>query len=277
MADSANPLRQFFRQPALYLRLTSDGQWWAPNSLDMPVNKELPVYPMTAIDEITYRTPDALFNGQATVSVIQSCLPNVKDAWKMPVIDLNSILISIRIASTGHNMGIKSDCPACGENNEFELDLRNILSQQEQPDYSKSIQHGDLEIYFRPMTYEDQNKINIAQFEQQRAITNIANSKETEDVKTQQLNVVLASINQLTTQAIKYSIGGIKTPQALVTEEVFIDEFLANCDRNLYNKIKDFVVNLRGNGDLKPLEMTCAHCNHQYKQEFGLDNSNFFE
>ena len=276
MADSANPLRQFFRQPALYLRLTSDGQYWPSGSLDMPVNKELPVYPMTAIDEITYRTPDALFNGQATVSVIQSCLPNIKDAWKMPVIDLNSTLIAMRIASTGHNMEIESACPACGETNDFELDLRNVLAQQTTPDYSKSVSQGDLEIYFKPMSYEDQNKVNIAQFEQQRAITNIANSNDSEEIKTQQLNTVLASINNITTEALKYTIGGIKTPQALVTEPEFIDEFLKNCDRNLYNRIKDYAVELRQQGEFKPLEMTCSHCSHEYQQNFGLDNSNFF-
>ena len=32
------------------------------------------------IDEITFKTPDALLNGQATVDVIQSCIPNIKDA-----------------------------------------------------------------------------------------------------------------------------------------------------------------------------------------------------
>ncbi len=70
MTQTANPLRQFFRQPAIYLRLPSNGNFWPKDSIDFPANMELPVLPMTAIDEITYRTPDALFNGQAVVSVI---------------------------------------------------------------------------------------------------------------------------------------------------------------------------------------------------------------
>lgn len=60
MTQSANPLKQFFRQPAIYLRLPSNGDFWPAGSLQMTPNSELPVYPMTAIDEITYRTPDAL-------------------------------------------------------------------------------------------------------------------------------------------------------------------------------------------------------------------------
>jgi hypothetical protein len=277
MSQSANPLKQFFRQPAIYLKLTSNGHWWPNGSLDMPVNQELPVYPMTAIDDITYRTPDALFNGQATVSVIQSCVPNIKDAWKMPVVDLNPLLIAIRIASSGHIIELKSNCPSCGEENEYEVDLRTVLSQQPTTDYSKPISHMDMEIYFIPMSYENQNKINILQFDQQRAMIAVGQSTSSETEKTEQLNQILTNITKITIEAIKYSIGSIRTPQALVNEPEFIEEFLNNCDRNLFNKIKEHVVDLRESTDLKPLSMTCAHCSHQYDQEFSLDSSNFFD
>jgi hypothetical protein len=109
--NASNPLKAFFRQPALYVRLPSNGEGWPPGSLDMPVNRELPVLPMTAMDEITYRTPDALFNGSAVVSVIQSCFPNVKNAWQMPTTDLNTMLAAIRIASYGHDLEIETVCP----------------------------------------------------------------------------------------------------------------------------------------------------------------------
>ena len=111
--QSTNPLSGHFRQPAVYLQLPSRGQFWAPDSIDMPANGELPVYPMTAIDEITYRTPDALFNGQAVINVVQSCVPAIKDAWKIPNRDLNTLLVAIRIASYGHEMELTSTCPAC--------------------------------------------------------------------------------------------------------------------------------------------------------------------
>ena len=89
MTINANPLKQFFRQPVIYARLPSKGKFYPPGTLDMPANNELPVLPMTAIDEITYRTPDALYNGQATVDVIQSCLPNIKNAWVIPAMDMD--------------------------------------------------------------------------------------------------------------------------------------------------------------------------------------------
>ena len=108
MTQTSNPLQQFFRQPALYIRLPSEGRQWPPGSINMPPNQEIPVLPMNAIDEITYRTPDALFNGSATVNVIQSCIPNIRDAWAVPVSDLDAILVAIRIASYGHSMDIET-------------------------------------------------------------------------------------------------------------------------------------------------------------------------
>ena len=129
MTQSVNPLKQYFRQPAIYLRLPTGGKYWPPGSIELTHNGEFPVYPMTAIDEITYRTPDALFNGQAVSTVIQSCIPNVKDAWLAPTADINSMLVAIRLASYGHELEINSTCPSCNNSEDYAVDLRNVLDQ----------------------------------------------------------------------------------------------------------------------------------------------------
>ena len=156
--SSNNPLRQFFRQPSIYLKLPSNGQFWAPDSLELPENGEIPIYPMTAIDEISYRTPDALFNGQAVINVVQSCVPAIKDAGKIPSVDLNAILVAIRIASYGHSLDINTTCPECKNEDEFSVDLRMILDSLRCPDYSEQMDQGDLQVKFKPSSYEEQNK-----------------------------------------------------------------------------------------------------------------------
>ena len=118
MVNSTNPLAKHFRQPQLYLKLPSQGKWYPQGSIDMPVTGELPVYPMTAKDELILQTPDALLNGQSTVEVIQSCVPSIKDAWKMPSIDLDAVLIAIRQATYGPGMDFFSVCPHCQRKNE---------------------------------------------------------------------------------------------------------------------------------------------------------------
>ena len=277
MTQSANPLKAFFRQPAIYIRLPSDGQYWPAGSLDMPPNREFPVLPMTAMDEITYRTPDALFNGAAIVNVVQSCVPNIKNAWHMPNSDLNAILTAIRIASYGNNMPFSVECPACNAENDFEIDLQSVMSQLNLADYAEIVNHGDLEIYFQPMSYQHQTDINLLQFEQQRMIRMIPGADIPEEEKNQRINQAVKAITEITIKAIKNSISSIRTPQALVTESEFIEEFLTNCDRELYVRIRDHAIKLRVSDDFKPIKLKCNECSHEFEQRFTLDTANFFD
>lgn len=276
MTQIANPLRQYFRQPAIYLRLPSGGKHWAEGSLDMPVNGELPVYPMTAIDEITYRTPDALFNGQAVINVIQSCIPNIKNAWEAPMPDVNAILTAVRIASYGHDLELGSTCPNCETQAEYTLDLRTVLDQLTCPNFVDPLISGDLTITFQPTTYQTQNETNQAQFEEQKIMQMLPGSDLPEKEKLERMQQVLIKITELTVQALKWSIQSIRTPQAIVSEPEFIEDFLKNCDRTLFNHIRDHVINLRLSSEIKPLGIICGECEHKYEQPLTLDMTSFF-
>jgi hypothetical protein len=277
MPQTANPLKQFFRQPSIYLSLPSGGHHWPATALTMPENRELPVYPMTAIDEITYRTPDALFSGQAVVNVIHSCVPNIKNAWEVPGVDLNAVLIAIRIASYGHEMEIATQCPACQTESDFGIDLRMVLDSIREPDYSTPIQHGDLEITLMPVSYRNQNQVGLKQYEQQRSVQQIQTDPNTSDEeKIKKLNEIMHLITELTIETLKYSIASIRTPDTLVTEIEFIRDFLVNCDRKLYQQIRDRVIELRNSTELKPFEVVCPNCSHQHEQTLTLDQAAFF-
>jgi hypothetical protein len=219
MTQSLNPLKTFFRQPAIYVRLPSDGQYWPEGSLEIPPNRELPVLPMTAMDEITYRTPDALFNGAAIVSVIQSCLPDILDAWHVPAADLDTILVAIRIASYGHEMEFGSQCPACKAKADRSLDLRLVLDRLVAPDYTQSIKSGDMEIYFRPMNYKDLTENSRLQYENQKLLQMIPDDDD--DVNSEKITALsnaLKRITEVTVTALAKSISMVKTPNAMVTE-----------------------------------------------------------
>jgi hypothetical protein len=277
MTQNLNPLTQYFRRPVIYLKLPSGGDFWPDDSLELPENKELPVYPMTAIDEITYRTPDALFNGQAVISVIQSCIPGIKNAWAAPVSDINAILVAIRIASYGHELDINSICPKCSTDSEYTLDLRSVLDLMSFSDYKSPLNNGNLIISFQPVNYLRQQEFNKAQFEEQKLIQVISDSELPDSEKIERLNEALKKITKLTVSALKWSILSIKTPTSLVTDPDYIEEFLINCDRKLFNQIRDSVVELRQSSDLKPINVKCNNCSHEYQQPLTLDMANFFE
>lgn len=283
-----NPLSQYFRTPAIHLDLPSKGKFYAPGAIDMPDIGEVPIMPMTAIDEITYKTPDALFNGSAVVSVIQSCVPSIKNAWEMPVTDLTAVLCAIRIASFGHNMEIETKCPQCGASAEYKLDLRNVLDSIEAPDYNKALPIGDLSIMFKPMTYRDVNENNKLQFEEQRLNHLLENTDmETED-QIKLLSESFKKVSDYTLQTLTKNIKSITTPECTVSNEAHILEFLKKCENVIYKKIKKAVIDQKKGENLKPMKIKCdaaikhdgkedTVCGHVYDQYFTLDMTSFFD
>ena len=272
-----NPLRQYFRQPAIYIELPSQGKFYPQGALNMPQTNKLPVYPMTAIDEITYRTPDALFNGQATVNVIQSCVPDIKNAWSIPSMDVDTVLVSIRIASYGHEMGFSTQCPACQHVSDQAIDLRNVLDSMRPVDYAKPITSGDMEIYFRPMSYQNMSDNNKLQYENQKMLQNIPDGAGTDVDKMSALSKALQEVTAMTVKALAQSIAMVKTPTAMVSEPEFIEELLKNCDRKLFNEIRDYIVTNKAQSEMQPIKLTCPECKHEYQQTVTLDMSSFFE
>lgn len=277
MNPTVNPLQRFFRQPVIYVRLPSAGQFWPDNSINLPQNQELPVLAMTAADEITYRTPDALFNGQAVVDVIQSCVPNIQDAWQVPSMDLYSLLIAIRIASYGHNMDVSSTCPKCASIGDYTMDLRQILDSIGRPDYGQHLQSNDLTVMFRPLSFTQQNQINLRQFENQKRISAANEAKDLpDDQRVQLMSDIMKAITDMTVSALANSIQAIRTPDSLVTESAFITEFLQQCDRNTFETVKNAVMDLRKQSEARPVQITCDSCKHVYEQNIDLEMSSFF-
>ena len=272
-----NPLKQYFRQPSIYVRLPSGGKFYPTNAIEIPENAEFPVYPMTAVDEITYRTPDALYNGQAVVSVIESCVPAIKNAWEMPVVDLDSLLVAIRIASNGHEMPFESTCPKCNNVDSHALDLRVVLDNLKAADYSIPIEHGDLKIYFKSMSYKHMSENNKSQYAAHRMLQQLPS--QTDDAvadRAAKYNEVLKMITDITINALAQSIAVIVTPTARVTEYEYILELLNNCDKRVFAQIRDYVIAAKEGAEIKPLDLTCSSCKHEFKQAVTLNMSDFF-
>lgn len=274
MAD--NPLSNYFRRPSIYITLPSKGKFYPEGALELTENNELPVYPMTAVDEITYRTPDALFNGTSIIEVIQSCMPNIKDAWAIPSIDLDTILSAIRIATYGHTLEIGTTCPKCEEEAEYGVDLRKIIEQLDVGEYDSTINVGDLEIHIKPLTYKDINESSLVQFEEQKIASVLEDAEMAEEEKLKLLSKTFKKISEVTITTMSKSVEYIKTPETMVSDSEQINEFLHNCERSIFETIKDKVLTLRSNSELKPLKIKCTECEHEYEQPFTLDMSNFF-
>jgi hypothetical protein len=274
MSLANNPLKQYFRRPSIYLKLPSGGIGYPAGALNKTETGELPIYPMTAIDEITSKTPDALFNGSAIVEIIKSCVPDIRDPWSIPSTDLDAILIAIRSAAQGNDMEIESECPSCKEVATYAINLIGILQTMKPGDYTKELQTGDLFIKFRPLTYREMNQASMAQFEIQKMFSTMDALPEEERTKKTQEAIV--KITEVTMAVLAQTIEYVRTPNITVSETEFILDFLQNCDKNAYIELRDYHAKLKDSTQIKPQKIKCVHCQHDYEQSIVINVTDFF-
>lgn len=270
-----NPLKQYFRRPGIYLKLPSGGTSYGPEVLTMPPTNEIPVYPMTAIDEITSKTPDSLYNGAAVADIITSCVPAVKDPWAITSTDLDALLVAIKIATNGQELDIESTCPKCDEESKFGINLSMILNGFTAGDYSKTLDIGELKIKFRPLNYKELTGSSVRQFEIQKALLTV-NGMEEGPEKDAQSSEMLKVITRTTIEVLANTIEFIQTPEVRVDEKAYIIDFLENTDKKTFESIRETSVKLRETTQTQPLKITCTHCQYEYEQPFTLNVSDFF-
>lgn len=274
-----NPLTKYYRQPKIFIKLPSKGKFYPQGALDVSKNKEYPVYPMNAKDEILLKTPDALLNGEATVSVIKSCIPSIIDPWEMPSVDLDTVLAAIRIASYGEGLEINSKCSECGEENTHIFNLVGFLETNAKVNIKDSITFEDtgLTVYIRPYSYKELSQVRFKTIEQQNILKIINNKSLSDEEKIKQFNVSFISLTDLTINIIIGCITHIETADGeKVVNKEHIAEFLNNSSKEYFNKISELVKQMKNDVDIKPTTVSCDNCDHKYEVMFSLDSSNFF-
>lgn len=274
-----NPLSKYFRQAQMHVKLPSNGRWYPPESINVPVTKEFPVFAMTAKDELTLMTPDALLNGQSTVEVIQSCMPNIKNAWHMPAIDVDPALIAIRRATYGNSMSLTSLCPHCKNKNEHNINLEFIANKFKSPEFTDRLVINELEFYLKPQTYEQVNKSNLEKFEQQRLLSVVADKDIPADQKQREYSKLFYRILDLTVEQVSLSVLAIKMPDGTVIDSrIHIDEFMKNCDKEIWNQVKNQITDLTNINPLQNIDLECEieNCKKSYSTPLVFENSNFF-
>ena len=280
--QGANPLQKYFRQPKNYVRLPSRGKYYPAGALDLPVTGELPVYAMTAKDDLTFKTPDALMNGQATVDVIQSCVPNIKNAWLMPSIDLDAVLIAIRVATYGESMDVSITVPNTTIKRDYSMDLRRALDDLMLGKFSDSLMIGAMKVNIRPINYKEFTDGAVKTFEEQR-IYNVVNDNKIDDqTKLDMFHQSFRKLTDITISMVSNSVVSIEVDGETVTDSTHIREFIANADKNFYSAVMEHVTKQRESFSIKPIRVTStpedikAGAPATFEVPVTFDQSNFF-
>ncbi len=114
MENKENPLLSKIQMPGRRFRLPSRGLFYINGELDENViDGEVEVFSMTAVDEISLRSPEFLFNGEAIDRVFRRCIPEVKKPLKLLSKDVDFLLTALRVVSYGDILDIDLRCDEC--------------------------------------------------------------------------------------------------------------------------------------------------------------------
>ena len=280
MAESqpkkVNPLENYYRQPKLYIKLPSKGRFYPEDSLDKSEIDEYAVYAMTAKDELMMKTPDALMNGQATVEVIKSCIPSLRNPWHMPSIDIDATLVAIRIATYGEDMEFTSTCPKCSNFNDLIFNLLTYLTNVSNFQFETEITVAPLTIFIRPYNYKELTKNAIKTLEQQKIISIVNDESLSDEDKVQQFGQSFIKLTEMTVDVVAGCVEKIETPEGTVTDSEMIRDFINNTSKETFNAINNRIVDMKEQISLKSQHTKCQECGHEYDIDITMDQSNFF-
>lgn len=288
MADNTNPLAGHFRSPKLYTQLPSKGKFYTPDVVDMPETGELPVYPMTAKDELMLKNPDALLNGEAIATVINSCIPTIKLPRKLLSNDIDALLIAIQGATYGDDMEVSSTCDKCEEVVTENVSVEGALSTMSTLDdaYQFNTDTGLL-VEIRPFSYETTVKAGVANFRSERSLQSIATiDDEVERIRAFNSNFI--ELSQLNFDIMVDSVASITIPAVdkdsddiIVNDSNNIREFLENCESAVGKQIEEFISEISNIGVNKEVLMRCTACGteeepYEFQAQVNFNPVNFF-
>ena len=280
--QQSNPLKKYYRQPKQFIKLPSNYRFYTEGSISVPESREVAVYPMTAKDEMMFKTPDALLNGQATVDVIQSCIPSIKDAWQMPSIDCDAALMSIRMATYGTKMTVPITVPKTKIEKDLELDLQTSLGSILDAEYKDTFLWENMEIKTKPLSYAEFTKSALKSFEQARLQATVVDTKLSDEEKIAQFNVSFQKLTQLNVDMVVQTIESIRVDGQTVTDKKQIKEFVDNTSKEFFSAIMEHLEENRKRFQLAPQKVTSTEeevkqgAPETYEVPIAFDSSNFF-
>ena len=272
-------LQNYQRQAKIFIDLPSKGVFYNDTVLENNQHNQIPVFGMNAVDEIMFKTPDALFSGEATVQVIKSCIPSILDPWQLVGFDIDYILIAIRIATYNDELAISSTCKECGTQNDSVLSLTRLISNFQNYQVENSFGIKDLTFNLKPLTYKQMTDFAVENYQYERTILQIASDTNlSDDEKNKQTKEQYNRSNDLNLRVAISYIKNIANSTDSETNLENITNFIVNNDAEFYNELKSNIQKLSMQWELPNIDIECSgeKCTNTYSTKVDLDYSNFF-
>lgn len=274
-----NPLIQYNKRPARYIKLPSGGQCYS-KPIDLSDSGEIAVYPMTAKDEILLKSPDALLNGEALKQVFRTCVPGIPDPNEVPAIDIDAIMVGIRMSTYGDFMETEFVCPDCvpAVKNPVNVNLGNLLDTTVFYTGSKMVElSSGIKVTVKPYTLSAQNKVSIAGFEEMAKGQQI--EKDVQD-QLQKIRFAGGSFTRLldaTLDLISSAVEKVETPDRQeFNDRTMIREWLTTISKPEFDLIDKTLKSLMDAGVDTTIKFTCSSCKVEHTTDLPMNPSDFF-
>lgn len=281
--NKMNPLSKYTKVEVLYTKLVSNDVIKYPAGVLVNDTVECGICARSARDELMFNNPDALMNGEAVANVIENCVPNIGDARKLFVPDVELLLIGIKLATKEREYHIEVDCPECGHHGAFERDLQFLLDSaellEEQPELLLE-DVGGLLLKFKPHTWEEYSVFGQKMFQQQKKARMLEDLEEMSDEeKMEMFSQIFEEMTKLSFDMIVANIESIETVEGdKITEREFIEEWLGAQPAFILKQIREKSDLINNIGVSHTMDVGCSSCGHEWTIEnLQFDPSNFFE
>lgn len=273
-----NPLKQFFRQYKTFIRLPSGTNHYPQSVVELNSHGDLGIMSMTGQDEMILKNPDALLNGQALIDVILSCAPGVKQPSQLIANDVDAIITAIRYATYNDSLETSINCPKCGSENSFKLDLGYALDSMTflEPSYEINLING-LTLHVRPYRFPEIVKGLHSQFDQARLVRAVNDSNMTEEQRTAALGSALKAMSKTTFDLTCSAVYRITNQEGTldVSDAGYIEDYLKNVESDIIDKVSNLIEKISAIGVNRKFSVTCQNCEHEWSAEIDLNPVNF--
>lgn len=278
LPQQPNPLQNYFRTVKLWMKLPSGPSYYAKTLVELTDMGEIGVMPMTGRDEIAFKNPDALLNGEALIEVLTSCVPAVKNPRALLTNDIDALITAIRFATYNDALETEIKCPECGHDNQFKLNLQYALDNMTmlESEYVVNLPTG-ISVFVKPYAFPELMRAMHSQFEQSKVQRAIESQNLTDQQRTTMFGT---AFKEIATVKFDLMMGGIdkivdESKGVNVTDKKFIKEFLYNIDSKSVNAINDMITTINQVGVKRTFTAICTQCEHHWESEIDFNPVNF--
>jgi hypothetical protein len=280
MSDTKIDLSKYYRQPGLTVKLPSHGQFMPLDSIKYGPDDTVQIYPMRLADEMMLKNPDALMSGSALESLFESCIPDIKFPGLISSIDLDVLLLGVRVATYGRKMELETQCPACSRDLEFECDLPAMLQTQVYPEGKLNNEvrlSDDLVAEIRPFNVTDMNTMGRKVYEEERRMQQIEAADNLNEVEREaQRRNLFKRVASFETEMLARSVVRVISPEGDVTDNQAILDLVRQAPAPWLTKLKNCQEELSQNAMDKRIDASCEFCKHEWKTQLNFDPTSFF-